>query len=36
MHIDSALMGVPEADRCVGWKTGKCPTGVKATEEGKK
>jgi len=23
-HIDSALRDVPEADRCSGWKTGKC------------
>ena len=25
MHIDSALAGVPEADRCPGYKTQKCP-----------
>jgi hypothetical protein len=23
-HIDSALNGVEEKDRCKGWKTGKC------------
>ena len=23
-HIDSALEGVPEGDRCGGWRTGKC------------
>ena len=25
MHIQSALAGVAEADRCAGWETGKCP-----------
>jgi hypothetical protein len=29
MHIDSALRSVTEADRCPGWRTGKC-TGVQA------
>ena len=24
MHINSALAGVPEADRCAGWQTGRC------------
>ena len=24
-HITSALEGVPIADRCAGWETGKCP-----------
>lgn len=24
-HIESALSGVAEGDRCAGWKTGKCP-----------
>ena len=24
-HIESALNGIPLADRCAGWKTGKCP-----------
>ena len=27
MHIDSALAGVPEEERCPGWKTGKCTAG---------
>ena len=27
MHIDSALAGVPEEQRCPGWKTGKCSAG---------
>ena len=25
MHIDSALQGIPEEERCPGWKTGNCP-----------
>lgn len=25
-HIDQALNGVKEADRCLGWRTGKCQT----------
>ncbi|KAL3809321.1 hypothetical protein ACHAXA_008720 [Cyclostephanos tholiformis] len=25
MHIDSALRGVGEEERCPGWQTGKCP-----------
>ena len=24
MHINSALKGIPEEDRCAGWKTGNC------------
>ena len=28
MHIDSALRGVAEEDRCPGWKTGKCEAAV--------
>lgn len=24
-HIESALRGIPEADRCPGWKSGRCP-----------
>lgn len=24
LHIDSALAGVEEADRCSGWQEGKC------------
>ena len=24
MHIESALRGVDEAERCAGWRTGKC------------
>ena len=24
MHINSALRGVPEEDRCAGWRTGQC------------
>jgi hypothetical protein len=24
MHIESALRGVSEADRCAGWRTGRC------------
>lgn len=27
MHIDSALRGVPEEERCSGWKTGHCAVG---------
>ena len=27
-HIESALNGVPEADRCPGWKTGHCTGGA--------
>ena len=27
-HITSALAGVPEAERCPGWKTGKCSGGA--------
>mmetsp|Transcript_38812 Transcript_38812/g.93369 ORF Transcript_38812/g.93369 Transcript_38812/m.93369 type:complete len:83 (+) Transcript_38812:260-508(+) len=25
MHIDSALRGVAEDERCPGWQTGNCP-----------
>ena len=27
MHIDSALAGVPDDERCPGWRTGKCSAG---------
>ncbi len=30
MHIDSALKGVAEEERCEGWKTGKCPKSAEA------
>ncbi|KAL7411837.1 hypothetical protein BDY24DRAFT_416750 [Mrakia frigida] len=30
-HIETALAGVPETERCAGWKTGKCP-GVQAAK----
>lgn len=26
LHIDSALQGVADSDRCAGWETGDCPT----------
>eukprot|EP01041_Mallomonas_annulata_P000957 gene957-1858_t len=26
MHIESALRGVPESDRCLGWRQGRCTT----------
>ena len=36
MHIDSALNGVAETDRCPGWKLGKCITAVGSnTQEAK-
>ena len=25
LHIESALQGVPEYERCAGWRTGNCP-----------
>ncbi|CAN0170743.1 unnamed protein product [Pylaiella littoralis] len=31
MHIDSALSGLAEGDRCAGWKQGKCPAAPAAT-----
>ena len=39
MHIDSALAGVSENDRCKGWRTGQCPASQpkipdEGTEEG--
>ena len=29
MHIDAALSGVPESDRCADWRTGKCQLAAK-------
>ena len=29
-HIDSALAGVSEADRCGGWRTGRCTSSSSA------
>jgi len=31
LHIDQALRGVPEKDRCLGWQTGKCLTTTSRT-----
>ena len=35
MHIEEALRGVPESERCAGWKTGTCP-GEQAMTKGEK
>ena len=38
MHIDSALAGVAEGERCTGWRTGKCgafvPSGKDSSSNG--
>lgn len=35
MHIQSALQGVPEEDRCAGWKTGRCPDAAQGSTTSK-
>jgi hypothetical protein len=30
-HIEAALRGVAESDRCAGWKNGKCMTAATKT-----